>query len=237
MMKTLAVLISLLVALPISHSEFSVNELIGKANLQTVGKGYKLRKEVAMAWQELEKAALAAGFRPYVVSSYRSYDHQNGIWNRKYKRYRSQGLSHEKTIEKIIEYSTIPGTSRHHWGTDLDIIDAKRGIPSNPLSERNFAKGGSSYGFKLWLNENAEKFGFYEVYTHVEGRKGFKYEPWHFSYKPVAQKMLAAYCGLDIKGILQENKLQGSDYFTDAFVEKYTRENIMDINPDLLPSK
>ena len=33
-------------------------------------------------------------------------------------------MDDEAAIDKIIEYSTLPGTSRHHWGTDIDIIDA-----------------------------------------------------------------------------------------------------------------
>lgn len=216
-------------------NEFSEEELIGKGKPVLLGDDFKLRNEAFLQFNMMRIAAKEAGFTIHVVSSYRSYTHQNGIWERKYKNYRSQGLSHEKTIAKIIEYSTIPGTSRHHWGTDLDIIDSTKGIPSNPLSETHFNEGGRMHKFKIWLDENSENFGFYLVYTNREGRKGFAYEPWHFSYKPLACRMLKEYQNLDIKKILQSNQLMGSENFTDEFVEKYKRENILDINPSLIP--
>lgn len=215
--------------------EFSQDELIGKGNPQLYGEDFKLREDARLQFNLMKKAAKESGFNIHVISSYRSYSHQNGIWERKYKNYRNQGLSHEKTIEKIIEYSTIPGTSRHHWGTDLDIIDGTKGIPENPLNETHFNEGGRWHKFKLWLDENSEKYGFYLVYTNKKDRKGFAYEPWHFSYKPLSLKMLEEYKKLDIKTILQSGKLMGSENFTDEFIEKYTRENILDINPDLLP--
>ncbi len=216
-------------------NEFSEDELIGKGKPTLFGDDLKLRDEAFLQFNMMRIAAKEKGFNIHVVSSYRNYTHQNGIWERKYKNFRGQGLSHEKTISKIIEYSTIPGTSRHHWGTDLDIIDSTKGIPNNPLSETHFNEGGRMRNFKLWLDENAEKFGFYLVYTNKEGRKGFAYEPWHFSYKPISLKMLKEYKELDIKKILLSNKLMGSENFSDEFIEKYTRENILDINPDLLP--
>lgn len=216
-------------------NEFSNDELIGKGKPALFGEDLKLREEARLQFNLMRKAAKEQGFHVHVVSSYRSYNHQNVIWERKYKNFRNQGFSHQKTIDKIIEYSTIPGTSRHHWGTDLDIIDATRGIPSNPLSEVHFNEGGRMRKFKLWLDKNAEKFGFHLVYTNQSDRKGFKYEPWHFSYKPLSQKMLKQYNALDLKELLQSQKLMGSEHFTDEFIQRYQNENILDINPDLLP--
>lgn len=215
-------------------NEFPEEELIGKGKPALFGDDFKLRNEAFFQLNQMRISAKEAGFNLHVISSYRSYTHQNDIWERKYKTYRNQGFSPEKTIEKIIQYSTIPGTSRHHWGTDLDIIDSTKGIPSNPLSETHFNEGGRMRNFKIWLDENSEKFGFYLVYTDAPGRKGFAYEPWHFSYKPLSFKMLKEYKELDIKKILQQNKLMGSEYFSDEFVEKYKLENILDINPELL---
>jgi len=218
-----------------SFNEFSEDELIGKGKPALYGEGFKLRDEARLKFNLMKKAAKEQGFNIHVISSYRSYSHQNGIWERKYKNYRAQGLSPQKTIEKIIRYSTIPGTSRHHWGTDLDIIDSTGGIPSNPLSEVHFNEGGRMRKFKLWLDENSEKYGFYLVYSNKAGRKGFEYEPWHFSYRPTAVKMLKEYKELDIKRILQSNQLMGSENFTNEFISQYRTENILDINPLLLP--
>lgn len=215
-------------------SIYSKNDLIGKGKIPLEGNGYKLRKEASERFLAMKNAATKAGFTIYSVSSFRSYDRQNGIWTRKYNRYKSQGLSPQQSIEKIIEYSTIPGTSRHHWGTDLDIVDANKKMPSDPLHAKHFEKGGIYYTFKQWLNKNAADFGFYEVYTNDPHRKGFQYEPWHFSYQPLAKLMLDEYKKLDVKTLLQENKLIGSEYFTDEFIERYTTENILDINKKLV---
>lgn len=215
--------------------DYSKEELIGKGKPVLFGEGFQLREPARIQFDRMKKAAKESGFNIHVISSYRSFSHQNGIWERKYKNFRQQGLSHQKTIEKIIEYSTIPGTSRHHWGTDLDIIDSTKGIPSNPLSETHFNEGGRWRKFKLWLDNHSEEFGFHLVYTDKPGRKGFAYEPWHFSYKPLSCEMLNAYQSLDLKQILQTHQLMGSEHFTDEFIEKYKQENILHINPDLLP--
>ena len=84
------------------------------------------------------------------------------------------------------------------------------------------------------MNEHAEKFGFYEVYTDLPDRRGFKYEPWHFSYAPVSIDLLKAYRQLDIKQIMLEEEVLGATFFTDDFIEKYKQENVLDINPALL---
>ena len=139
-----------------------------------------------------------------------------------------------QAIEKIIEYSTIPGTSRHHWGTDLDLIDGNAPRPESVLVASNFHGTGPFCKMKEWMDEHAESFEFYEVYTNDANRKGFKYEPWHFSYAPVSKPMLQAYKKLDIKEILSEEKVKGSTHFSDAFIQKYRTENILDINPKLL---
>ena len=87
---------------------------------------------------------------------------------------------------------------------------------------------------KEWLDKNANKYGFYLVYTSNANRKGFKYEPWHYSYAPISKQMLKEYKKLPIKTILLEEKLTGAEYFTDEVITAYISNNILDINPDLL---
>ncbi|MGV0845663.1 M15 family metallopeptidase [Empedobacter falsenii] len=207
--------------------------LIGKGNPKLIHKNnYALLPEVSEAFEKMKQEAKKAGFNIYVISSYRDFDYQKGIWNRKFTS-NSKNLTPEKNISKIIEYSTIPGTSRHHWGTDLDIIHSVNDIPNDPLNEKHFNKGGSMEKFKEWLDQNSEKFGFYLVYTNNPKRKGFKYEPWHFTYKPISQKMLQQYNKLDINTILKKEKLIGSQYFSPEFINQYKEEQILDINPTI----
>ncbi len=211
-------------------------ELIGKGDPAfTKTSTYTLRPEAAMAYEQMKEAAAKDGIKFQVVSSYRDYDHQNRIWERKYNRFRESGLSEIAAIKKIVAYSTIPGTSRHHWGTDLDIVDATPKVSGDLLVPSKFHGMGPFCKFKEWMEENSEKFGFYLVYTDAIDRKGFKYEPWHYSYKKLSQQYLNDYKNLDIRTLLETEKLLGSDKFTTDFIETYIQENIMDVNPTLLP--
>ncbi|GGX21657.1 M15 family metallopeptidase [Aquimarina muelleri] len=231
--STLGLLGILTPSFSILQSKFSKNDLIGKSNTPLFGDSYKLRKEAYEAFLKMKVAASKSGFKIKVVSSYRSYAHQNRIWERKYKKFTTEGLSPIEAINKIIEYSTIPGTSRHHWGTDLDIVDGNAVQPKGLLLAKNFEENGPFCKFKEWMDANANTFGFFLVYTDKEDRKGFKYEPWHYSYAPLSIPMLKEYRKINITEELDKAKLLGNNYFTEKFIDQYIKNNILDINPEL----
>lgn len=217
------------------QKKYSENQLLGKGNPDLTGDTYtsKMNKEARIAFEKMKTAALKDGINIEVVSAYRSFQKQKNIFENKYKRFTNEGLSPIQSVEKIIEYSTIPGTSRHHWGTDIDIIDANYPKPKSVLEEENFYGNGPYCHLKNWMDRHSESYGFYEVYTKNPNRKGVKYEPWHFSYAPVSKPMLKEYQKLDIKRILKEEKILGHECFTEKFIFKYKTENILDINPQL----
>nr|WP_321222131.1 M15 family metallopeptidase [uncultured Psychroserpens sp.] len=215
-------------------SIISYDELIGKGNPEVFGNGYKLRKEAYDAFLKMKKEALKSDINIKVVSSYRNFAHQNRIWERKYNTNINKGLSPKQSIKKIIEYSTIPGTSRHHWATDIDIIDGNVTQPSNVLNPRHFESEGCFSKFKYWMDANANTFGFYLAYTNKANRKGFKYEPWHYSYQPLSKPYLQAYQKLDLRDIIVSEQLIGCEHFSEEFITNYLNQNILDINPELL---
>ncbi|MFT5846047.1 MAG: LAS superfamily LD-carboxypeptidase LdcB [Psychroserpens sp.] len=212
----------------------SYDELIGKGNPDVFGNGYKLLQEAHNAFLDMRKEALKSDINLKAVSSYRNFAHQNRIWERKYKQNRSNGLSEQQSIKKIIEYSTLPGSSRHHWATDIDLIDSNAPQPRRVLNPKHFEGNGCFSKFKIWMDTNASRFGFYLVYTNETHRKGFKYEPWHYSYKPLSQGYLQAYQKLDLRAIINSEQLMGCDYFSEEFITNYLKQNILDINPELL---
>ncbi len=218
-----------------NHQQIDTLELIGKGNPTVFGKGFSMRKAAYDAFVKMRAAAAKEGIDIHVVSSYRNYAHQNRIWERKYKRFTKQGLSPINAIKKIITYSTIPGTSRHHWGTDIDIIDKNSSYSGDVLVPKKFHGDGPFCKLREWLEKNANTYNFYIVYTDDAHRKGFKYEPWHYSYAPLSIPMLTAYQKLDVKAMLQAEKLMGSEHFNETFINLYIKENILDINPELLP--
>ena len=217
-----------------SNTTISRDELIGKGNPEVFGNGYKLRQEAYEAFLKMCEAALKSDININIVSSYRNFAHQNRIWERKYKHNINTGLSPKESIKKIIEYSTIPGTSRHHWATDIDIIDGNVAQPSHVLNPKHFGGAGCFSKFKSWMDANATRFGFYLVYTNETNRKGFKYEPWHYSYKPLSKGYLQAYQKLDLRDIIISEQLTGCNHFSEAFITNYLNQNILDINPELL---
>lgn len=209
---------------------YTTNQLIGKTPPELFGKDFKLQKEAFIAFEKMQKAALKDSIQIKVVSSFRSYDHQNRIWKSKFKRYTKQGLSPTEAIAKIIEYSTIPGTSRHHWATDIDIVDGNIKAPSEDVLQAQYFNNPKIYGkLKTWLDTHANTYGFYLVYTDDAQRKGFKYEPWHYSYAAISKPMLAAYKKLDIVKILQEYKLVGSAHLTPKFMKSYRETHVMGV--------
>jgi zinc D-Ala-D-Ala carboxypeptidase len=79
----------------------------------------------------------------------------------------------------------MPGTSRHHWGTDFDI---------NSLSPAFFNKGTGKKAYE-WLTAHAADYGFAQPYT--AGRnKGYNEEKWHWSYTPLSRTMTQNYAQL-----------------------------------------
>lgn len=218
-----------------TNDEYTTEELMGKAKVELFGEGINLRKAAHDSFLEMKKAAYSAGFDIKIVSSFRDFYRQEGIWERKYLSYtEDERLSPLKAIDKIIEYSTIPGTSRHHWGTDIDIIDGYPKASGDVLVPGKFENGGPYEGLKLWLDENSEKFGFYLVYTNDPRRRGFKYEPWHYSYAPISIPMLTAYRRLNVMKLLLQEEFMGIEHFTAGFVRTYVQDHILDINPKLL---
>ncbi|MEP3207746.1 MAG: M15 family metallopeptidase [Maribacter sp.] len=215
--------------------EYSILELMGKAEIELFGEGINLRAEAHDAFVEMKKAAYSDGIDLKVVSSYRSFARQEAIFERKFERFTEEdGMEPMAAIDKIIEYSTIPGTSRHHWGTDVDLIDGYPKADGDVLVPSKFGAGGPYENFKKWMDENSKTFDFHLVYTDNPKRKGFKYEPWHYSFAPIAIPMLTEFRRKNILQLLEKETFMGSEHFTNGFIRSYIQNNILDINKELL---
>lgn len=214
---------------------YNIAELMGKTEIELYGEGINLRKEAHDAFIEMKKAAYQDGISIEIVSSYRSFDRQLAIFERKYLQYtEDDGMEPLQAIDKIIEYSTIPGTSRHHWGTEIDIIDSSKNTEGDVLVTSKFEEGGPFADLKVWMDEHAREYGFYLVYTNESKRRGFKYEPWHYSYAPLSVPMLETFRKKNILQLLVEEDFIGSEFLTTGFIKTYIRDNILDINRVLL---
>ena len=196
--------------------ELTVRQLTGRddSHLVTLPCGHRLRDEVAQAIAALQADARRAGFELTIASSFRSFARQLTIWNGKASGARPvhddggravemAALSPVEQLYAILRYSAIPGTSRHHWGTDLDIYDTAVVTPDYPLqlSPQEVAAGGVFDPLHCWLDEliaAGKSRGFYRPYARDRG--GVAPERWHLSYAP-----LSAGCSEQLTGELLQS--------------------------------
>ena len=208
-------------------------QLMGKTDTHLIGTDYQLQPEAMAALEQMTAAAAKAGINIKVVSAFRSYERQRAIWNRKYVANREVGLSPEENRKKIITYSTLPGTSRHHWGTDIDIIDGGATVEGDVLLATHFHEGGPFEKLRLWLEAHAAEYGFYYAYPNNAERTGFNYEPWHYSYAPIAKRYFEAFQNADLYEMLKDSLLEGQSDMTKIFLDDYRNTHINGVAPFL----
>ncbi len=214
-----------------TREKYSAARLLGQEKLLQYSISIPLSKNAGKAFVKMQKAALKEGISLEIVSGYRSYDRQQQIWNRKFIINQAAGLSPIENIQKIIEYSTLPGTSRHHWGCDADLIDGSKSKNGDVLLSEKFHGEGPYTEMRIWMDEYAAKFGFIRPYTNDPNRTGFLYEPWHFSYAPESIPMLEDYLQLPLDILLKTDGLEGKSNLTLDFINQYRLERILGINP------
>ena len=208
--------------------------LLGIEHSSLVGDSIKLEKNTFIAMEKMRKAALLDGIKIKVVSGFRDFERQKQIWNRKFKKFTNENnLSDLDAIKEIIRFSTIPGTSRHHWGTEIDIIDEDFKNEKKLLISNKYEEGGIFEKLKKWMDNNSQKFGFYLTYDNNINRKGFEYEPWHYSYLPESKRYLKSFLKIDIVEIISKVDIKGKELFNEKFISDYINNNILEINPNL----
>lgn len=156
--------------------------------------GMFLRKEAFQAFQAMWKAAKAEGITLKIISSTRTFGQQKAIWEGKWARFAKDVPGPRERALKILEFSSMPGSSRHHWGTDVDL---------NDLNNASFEAGGRYERVYLWLVAHAHEYGFCQPYT--AGRPaGYQEEKWHWSYLPLSAPLLESY-----RNTLSEADIEG----------------------------
>ncbi|MGL5030573.1 MAG: M15 family metallopeptidase [Aeromonas sp.] len=162
------------------------------------GGPHRLTPATAAAFKSMQAAAAQAGFNLQAASSWRSFERQLAIWNGKWHGERplldaacqpidALQLSDEARLHAILRWSALPGTSRHHWGSDLDIYDPNA-LPANTklaLEPWEYEQGGWFADLSQWLDAHMGEFGFFLPYAKPLGDAcGVAYEPWHISFGP-----------------------------------------------------
>ena len=233
--RNLLCILMLLLANKLMHTqEINTEILIGMDDSRIVSDTILLEKETYSAFVKMKDAAEKDGIIIKLVSGFRDFYRQQMIWNNKYRKFTNEfSLDGPTAIKEIIRFSTIPGTSRHHWGTEIDIIDKNFENEKHLLISKKYEEGGIFNSLKKWMDKNSKRFGFYIVYDDDSNRPGFEYEPWHYTYKPISDLYQREFLKLNLKSIISKTKFEGKEFINDEFIKKYIDENIMGISSHL----
>ena len=185
-----------------------------------------LHEHTAHPFQGLRRAAEQAGFDLVAASGFRDFDRQLDIWNGKFSGRRPMvdaagsiiavgQLAPAAIVDAILRWSALPGASRHHWGTDLDLIDAAAVPPGYRvrLDAAEYAAGGVFAPLADWLATHAARFGFFRPFRGI--LSGVQPEPWHFSFAPVSENARRAltpgvlHAALDAAPLLGKEQVLG----------------------------
>lgn len=177
---------------------YKKDSLFDKVPKKYSSKTIYIRKVVLDSFIKMSEAAKKEEISFKIISGTRNFKEQKAIWERKWK---TNNISDStKNALKILTYSSMPSTSRHHWGTDIDI---------NNLNNSYFTNGKGKKEYE-WLSKNAHKFGFFQPYTSKKnGRTGYNEEKWHWSFRPISKIYLDSYNenikDIDIDGFIGSN--------------------------------
>jgi LAS superfamily LD-carboxypeptidase LdcB len=196
--------------------------------------GVLLHTHAVAPFMNLSRAAQAAGFDLSPLSSFRAFERQLAIWNAKFSGarplYDAAGveldalrLGPSERVDAILLWSALPGASRHHWGTDVDVIDA-RAVTADyrvQLTAAEFSLGGPFAPLTEWLEVHAPQFGFFRPYRGV--LSGVQAEPWHFSFAPTAEVARASLTVDVLRQALAQAPLEGKDIVLGRLEELHAR--------------
>jgi LAS superfamily LD-carboxypeptidase LdcB len=162
--------------------------------------GAAMHRDVVAPFGALQADATSTGFDLRILSGFRDFERQASIWNRKASgelpvldsdavAVDIRSLSERELVFAILRWSALPGASRHHWGTDLDIYDETARPPGYEveLIPEEVEPGGMFAPLHAWLDRRiaaGDAHGFFRPYDRDRG--GVAPERWHLSHGPVA---------------------------------------------------
>jgi LAS superfamily LD-carboxypeptidase LdcB len=217
---------------------FTPQELTGRSRSHIIDlqdPRCSLHREVVRPFLGMRAAAAADGIDLVPISSFRDFDRQLAIWNGKHRGERelraidgslldARSMDAYARTEAILHWSALPGASRHHWGTDMDVIDA-RAMPEGyrpQLVTEEFAADGMFARLERWLGANAAAHGFFRPYSTWRG--GVQPEPWHISHAPVASAAMAQFTVEALRAALDAADVEGKaavEALLPAIFERY----------------
>ena len=213
------------------------DELTGRArtHLMTVPDlDCLLHKHVVVPFLNLRRVAMEVGIELVPLSSFRDFERQLALWNGKFTGARPMydaagrvidvsSMSQSARVTAILQWSALPGASRHHWGTDLDLIDRRATPPEYrvQLTPQEFSPPGPFAPLAAWLADNAPRYGFFRPFRGIHS--GVQSEPWHFSFAPIAENARRALSLEILQEALADAPMLGKEYVLPRLDELHAR--------------
>ena len=205
--------------------EFTLPELTGRARThlaELTDPPVFLHREVVVPYQAMRAAAAADGIDLVAFSGFRDFDRQLAIWNGKFRGERPMqdrdgapldalSLPPARRVEAICWWSALPGASRHHWGTDFDVMD-RAALPSGykfQVVPAEYGPGGPFENLTSWLDAHMHAFGFFRPYDTDRG--GVRPEPWHLSHASVSARAARSLDASALREVLAAAAIDGKD--------------------------
>jgi LAS superfamily LD-carboxypeptidase LdcB len=201
---------------------------------------FAARPEVAAAFLALREAAARDGIDMLPIASWRPFEAQARNWNRKFSGaatlYDCAGrprdyaaLAPPDVVRAILCWTGLPGATRRHWGTDIDVFDRAAQPPGyrTRLLPDEAGADGVYARLHAWLDVHAARFGFFRPYR--TRRHGMCPAPWHLSYAPSAMAALAT---LDIDMVaraVRASDLLGRELVLDMLPAIF-RDHVLDVD-------
>lgn len=114
------------------------------------------------------------GLSPIVCSAYRSVEEQTALFNARVSQHLAEGYSQEEAEKEAATTIAPPGTSEHHLGLAVDIVDADYQLLDQKQEETPVQQ---------WLLHRSWQYGFILRYPNDKSTvTGIIYEPWHYRY-------------------------------------------------------
>jgi len=118
----------------------------------------------------------------------------------------------------ILKTMSMPGFSRHHWGTEIDVVSATR---------TDWIGAGKLVRLIPFLEHEAQKFGFFHPYSSPRpSTGGYLDEPWHLSYWPIANVIAATWPDV-IKGPVLDDLIRRTAAAIRGDVDQARMERIL----------
>ena len=217
----------------------NIDILLGKTTehlIQIEGTKFFVHHQMLSDFLRLQNAAKKDDINLQIVSAFRDYDRQLKIWNAKASGERPllddqerpidiAKLSPIETVLAILRWSAIPGCSRHHWGTDIDVFDANTQAREEVKLIPSECEGsGPATRLHEWLDDkmaSKEAFGFFRPFRTDRG--GVAPERWHLSYYPLSRRIVDVYTFSVFKRNIESSELMFKEILMEHADEFYQR--------------